>query len=179
MARHFVALLPPPPLAEAIDQLKRHFAETYGSQAALRSPAHVTLQPPFEWPEPEKSRLETTLATFAAGRPDCDIELTGFGAFAPRVIYVDVVPTAALAELQAALAATLAHDLGVVDAQARRRFVPHLTVAFRDLTPAAFRAAWPQFQERPFSARFTAHGIALLTHDGRRWQVECEYPFAP
>jgi 2'-5' RNA ligase len=56
-----------------------------------------------------------------------------------------------------------------------RPFVPHMTVAFRDLQPAQFRAAWPQFKARLFQGSFLASALTLLLHDGKRWQVFAEF----
>ncbi|MFN6233029.1 MAG: 2'-5' RNA ligase family protein, partial [Microcystis sp.] len=45
----FIALLPPPEVQEIATKIKVEFAEIYNSRAALKSPPHVTLQPPFRW----------------------------------------------------------------------------------------------------------------------------------
>ena len=53
---YFIALLPPVEVAEEVTEIKQFFARNYNSRAALKSPPHVTLQPPFAW---EVDRLET------------------------------------------------------------------------------------------------------------------------
>ncbi len=50
-----------------------------------------------------------------------------------------------------ALLSTLEEQLGLVDRVAKSRsFVPHITVAFRDLSKSNFRKAWSVYQEKQF-----------------------------
>jgi 2'-5' RNA ligase len=169
-SRYFLALIPPPEIQAEATALKQYFRENYRSQAALKSPPHITLQAPFTWPDQERDRLFTTLDTFRSSAASIPVHLSGFGAFPPRVIFLAVQHTSALMQLQAELSQYLAATLGIVDARSRDRpFHPHLTVAFRDLKPAAFRQAWPEFEQRPADYRFTASAIALLRHTGNAW----------
>ncbi len=177
-ALFFVALLPPSDLQAQLTIIKQEFWQTYQSRAALKSPPHVTLQPPFRWPEEAEGQLKACLLQFAQHYPPVSITLSGFGAFPPRVIYVDVVRRGLLMTIQPDLIDYMAATLGIEDKKSRnRRFAPHMTVAFRDLKPATFRCAWPQFQERDFSAEFLSTALTLLKHDGQQWQIFEEFPF--
>ncbi|MFS8807928.1 2'-5' RNA ligase family protein, partial [Synechococcus sp. R6-10] len=99
--RLFLALLPPPALQEQVTAIKQQFAEQFASQAALRSPPHITLVPPFEWPSSDLPALTGSLEAFAKQQTPVAIQLSGFGAFAPRVIFIHVVPSPELQQLQA------------------------------------------------------------------------------
>jgi 2'-5' RNA ligase len=174
---YFVALLPPPALQNEITAIKQEIWQRFGSRAALKSPPHITLQPPFQWPAERQGELEQALASFAAGRSPIPVHLQNFAAFAPRVIYIDVVRGAELMALQPALIAHLEATCGIADpvAKGRPQFIPHVTVGFRDLTTAAFHAAWAEFQDRPFAAEFMVPALTLLRYDGQRWQVVAEF----
>ncbi|PSR18407.1 2'-5' RNA ligase [filamentous cyanobacterium CCP3] len=175
--RFFVALLPPQAVQDEITAIKQEIWQRFGSKAVLRSPPHITLQPPFLWPLAEMSRLEQHLETLARPRPAVPVRLRGYSAFAPRVIYIDVVQTPGLMAVQAAIAAHLEKNCGIVDRVGKTRsFTPHVTVGFRDLSPAAFRRAWPEFEPRSFAAEFVAQALTLLRHDGQLWQVFSEFP---
>ncbi len=174
--RFFLALVPPAALADDIVALQQQFAATYQSRKALNSPPHITLQPPFLWPLAEQSVLVTTLQDFAQARSPVPVELDGFGAFPPRVIFLHPPPTPPLLALQRELQATCTQSLAI--APDPRPFRPHLTVAFRDLKPAAFRQAWPRFAEREFRAEFLARELTLLCHDGQRWQIARQFSLA-
>lgn len=176
-ARFFVALLPPQALQDDITAIKHDLRQRFDSQAALRSPPHITLQPPFQWPVTETNSLEHHLESWARTQPVVPIQLVGYSAFAPKVIYINVAQTAQLMAVQPAIAAYLENACGIVDRVGKtRRFIPHITVGFRDLTPAAFRRAWAEFEHRSFAAEFIAHSLTLLRHNGQIWQISNRFP---
>ncbi len=169
-SHYFLALIPPADIQADATALKHYFREHYHSQAALKSPPHITLQAPFTWPDEERDRLLTTLAAFRPSMLPVPLRLSGFGAFPPRVIFLAVKQTRELIQLQADLQTYLADTLGIIDPRSHERpFHPHLTVAFRDLKPAAFHQAWPEFAHKPAEYAFVATAIALLRHTGREW----------
>jgi 2'-5' RNA ligase len=87
-------------------------------------------------------------------------------------IYVDVVKSSALLELQQDLMNYFETNLGIVDRVSQTRsFVPHMTVAFSDLTEINFDAAWLEFKERSIYFEFTAASLTLLVHDNSQWNV--------
>lgn len=175
----FIALLPPLEIQQPITQIKQYFAEQYGSKQALKSPPHITLQPPFEWPVLEIPRLENCLAEFATHQFSIPVTLSGFAAFPPRVIYVNVIKTPALLAIHQNLAAYLEPTLGIIDPATKTRpFSPHITVAFRDLTRQNFKLAWPEFEHQSLNFEFTASQLTLLIHDGRGWQIHREFPLS-
>jgi 2'-5' RNA ligase len=174
----FIALVPPASIQTQVTAIKTEISQRFHSQAALKSPPHITLQPPFSRSLATLDTLQDGLATFAQTQTAIPIQLSGYKAFAPRVIYIDVVPEARLTACQVALQSTLATSLGLANPQGQRHgFTPHLTVGFRDLTPAAFDQAWAEFKHRSFEARFVAHTLTLLRHDGHRWQILSDFPF--
>ena len=157
LSRFFIALLPPQHIQDYANQVKQHFADNYASRAAQKSPPHITLQPPFEWVSGNIGLLEECLGDFARGRKFVPITLKGFAAFTPRVIYINVLKTPDLLTLQADLMAHVKVHLGISDPVSQTRpFVPHLTVAFRDLTKPNFKAAWLEFEQRQVDFDFVA-----------------------
>lgn len=180
MSRFFIALLPPQDIQEYANEIKQYFADKYACYSAKKSPPHITLQPPFEWADHSLSILETSLQAFAIQQPSIPITFNGFAAFPPRVIYIDVVKSQELLNLQTDLITHLETNLGIIDqVEKTRPFIPHLTVAFRDLTKQNFRTAWPEFVQRQFYSEYTATHLTLLLHDGNCWNIKSEFPFLP
>ncbi|MEH2446753.1 MAG: 2'-5' RNA ligase family protein [Nostoc sp.] len=180
MSRFFVALLPPQDIQDYANQIKQYFADRYASSGALKSPPHITLQPPFEWAYANLPLLEASLEEFASGQQPVAITLTGFDAFAPHVIYINVVRSQELLTLEADLMAYTESNLEIVDKVSKTRpFAPHMTVAFRDLTKQNFKAAWPEFEKRQLHFEFTADKLTLLLHDGKRWNIKSQFGFLP
>lgn len=176
--RFFIALVPPQEIQDYASEIKEYFAQTYNSRHAQKSPPHITLQPPFEWQLDNLPVLEQCLSTFALTRTPVPITLQGFGAFAPRVIYINVIKTPELLTLQNDLMIYLEASVGIVQPASKSRpFAPHMTVAFRDLTRQNFKVAWTEFQHRPLEFEFSASKLTLLIHDGRRWHISAEFPF--
>lgn len=158
--------------------IQKTFAVAYQSRKALNSPPHITLQAPFAWPlsslalNPPIEALTQGLGEWANDRTAVPIQLSGFGAFAPRVIYIKVQQTPELLNLYTQLQTYCAQVWSIQDTRVQSRpFVPHMTVAFRDLTRPNFHASWSIFQDRQFDSQFIATDMALLKHNGQCWQI--------
>jgi 2'-5' RNA ligase len=174
----FIALLPPPEIQSEVTQIKQYFAKNYDSRHALKSPPHITLQSPFKWLTSDLKRLDQSLKTFAAQQAGFPVTLSGFNAFPPRVIYIDVVKTPALMNLQNNLVTDLQDNLGDFNSRSNPdNFTPHMTVAFRDLSRKNFRVGWTEFQNKPIQFEFESSQLTLLIHTGKDWQVHQEYIF--
>lgn len=195
--RFFVALLPPVAITDYANGVIQELGDRFQTRTA-KAPPHVTLQPPFVWPMAQLADLERCLGAFAVNHTAVPVCLSGFGAFAPRVLYINVLKTAALMTLQAELAAELEQTLGIVDAKGKQRgFSPHMTVASRNLTPQVFKQAWSLLQARSpdpslnpssdpsldqspdqlLTQQFVGDRLTLLIHDGQQWQIQSEFRF--
>ncbi|HAT12792.1 MAG TPA: 2'-5' RNA ligase, partial [Microcoleaceae bacterium UBA11344] len=94
-------------------------------------------------------------------------------------IYVDVVKSPELLDIQKDLMSFVGENLGIGDRVSQPRpFVPHMTVGFRDLSKQNFEAAWLEFKGRSIFFEFTASELILLIHDGSQWNVGTEFLFA-
>ncbi len=176
--RFFVALLPPSDVQSEVNEVKGVMRDRFDSKAAFRSPPHITLHAPFEWPVSAIDRLQDSLSKFAYTQMPVPVSLDGFNAFSPHVIYIDVVKSTSLMTLHPKLITHLETDIALVSRQEHKRaYVPHLTVAFRDLKPNMFRKAWAEFQRQEFHADFTASHLSLLVYSGNLWTVKESYEF--
>jgi 2'-5' RNA ligase len=177
--RFFIALLPPQKVQQVANKIKQKFAEVYNSRAALRSPPHITLQPPFEWQIENLPKLEQKLTEFARSQVPIPMILDGFAAFKPRVIFINVVKTPELLEIQKLLMNELETSLAIVHEVSKNRpFSPHLTVGFRDLTKQNFYKAWDEFKEQQLYFEFLVPKLTLLIHNGKCWEINQEFCFA-
>lgn len=171
----FIALLPPVAIQSKATAVKHYFADVYRSKAALKSPPHITLQPPFNWELSRLTELKTVMANFARQQRSIPVILDGFAAFKPRVIYINVHRTPELLESHRKLMLQLL-SLNIVHNRAKSRpFAPHMTVGFKDLTKANFHRAWDEFKDKSFDAKFTASELTLLYHDGKKWEINAEF----
>jgi 2'-5' RNA ligase len=175
--KYFIALVMETPWQNEIMDLKKLVSENYKSKGALKSPAHITLQMPFEWADKKKSKLVEQLKLFAATQNSFEYELQNFDFFEPRVVFVNVVKNEQLENLQKALQTHLKLNLKLFASDGKLRgFHPHVTIGFRDLKSPQFYEAKKHFSERTFYAKITCNSIALLKHDGKVWEVEEAFP---
>lgn len=172
----FIALLPPQNVQQEATKIKEYFAKVYKSRAALKLPAHVTLQPPFKWNLEDLPLLEGCLQKFAETQSSVPMILDGFGSFRQRVIYINVIKNSELITIHQELLAHLEESLNIVDEIEKcRQFSPHLTVAYRDLTRDNFRKAWAEFESQKFYFEFAISKITLLIHNGKQWEINQEF----
>jgi 2'-5' RNA ligase len=175
----FIALLPPEEIQQFADRVKQHFAKVYSSTHALKSPPHITLQPPFSWQPEQLPILEEKLSKFARSRSPIPMVLDGFGAFKPRVIYINVLKEPELMAVQQELTNELEISLNIVHQPSKNRpFAPHLTVGFKDLSKQNFAKAWQEFQFQQLHFEFIVPKLTLLSHNGKRWEISREFSFA-
>jgi 2'-5' RNA ligase len=175
MQRYFIALIPPDDVQAYALEVIHSLSDRYRTSTA-KAPPHITLSPPFYWSPADYDRLEAQLVQFGQAHGEIPVQLLGFGAFAPRVLYLNVVRSPELLALQADLTNALEETLGIVDAHKSRPFAPHVTVASRRMTRSIFQQAWAELQPRCVEFSFTATAIVLLAHDGQRWQIQRQFP---
>jgi 2'-5' RNA ligase len=174
----FIALLPPPAVNIAVNEIKQHFATIYQSRAALKYPPHITLQSPFYWQYDLLSELTTILQQFAKTITPISIVLHNFAAFEPRVIYINVIKTPELLLVQNRLTSELKSSLKIVDRVSEKcSFIPHITVGFKDISKAYFFKALAEFQKQNLHFEFTADELTLLGYNGQKWEIIDNFAF--
>ena len=172
----FIALLPPKNVQVYANQIKQHFASVYKSKAALKSPPHITLQPPFNWDINNLTTLEQVLQKFAQSQGHIPLKLDGFSSFPPRVIYIDVEKNIELLNLQKNLVNYLESSLKIIDKRNKNRdFNPHLTVGFKDLSKTNFYKAWEEFKDKKVNFNFTVNKLTLLLHNQGKWEIKKDF----
>lgn len=174
---YFIALVPHNDLRMRIREIKDDLYETFGAGHALKSPAHITLQRPFKRGVADEAKIVTVLRKFAQVEKCFGIDLNGYGAFPPRVIYIKITDPDPVRKLHMRLKEVLINELDFSREEIMNAVQPHITVATRDLTAAAFSEAWPEFMNREFHGHFDAGSIFLLRHNGRNWDIFREFPF--
>lgn len=173
---YFLALVLPPHLDEKVLGYKKEMQEKYGCKVGLKSPAHITLVPPFWMEEEKEAALENNMEQLAATLPEFSLSTADFSAFKPRTIFVAVAESDALQALKTKTDAFFRRSDYKMKFE-NRPFHPHITIATRDLHKKDFAEAWPLFQSKEFRETFGAAGISLLKHNGRTWDVVYTAPF--
>ncbi|HUC79819.1 MAG TPA: RNA 2',3'-cyclic phosphodiesterase [Flavisolibacter sp.] len=177
MQMFFAAIVLPDSLNEKILAYKKWMQEKYGCRVALKSPAHITIVPPF-WTEPaNKEALQQDLQTISNDITSFRLQTDGFSAFKPRTIFVAVKENEDLRQVKKT-SDNFLHQTNYGIKIETRPFHPHITIATRDLHKKDFAEAWPHFENKAFEETFEATGISLLKHNGRIWEVVFTSRFA-
>ena len=168
---YFVAIICPPSVDKKVLQYKHWMKEQFGCTVALKSPAHITLIPPF-WLEDEKeTALTVTLQSFSSDMDTLVIRLNGFSHFGRRVLFVKVNENPALEEIKKQVENHFSKVFNDTIKKDDRPFHPHVTIANRDIKPSDFLTAWEYFSKKEFNEIFYVNVISLLKLCQGKWKV--------
>jgi len=173
---YFFGILPPFNIAAELNEIKKEFAEKYESLKALKSPAHITIIPPFFANDTFENAIESKVSAFVKHCSHIPVTLNGFGQFNEKVIFVELEKNETLSTFYYSFSAFFT-GLGFEITSMNKFFHPHVTVAFRDLSHENFRKAWTQYEKKEFKDSFTATGIHLFKHKDEFWHVIKEFNF--
>jgi 2'-5' RNA ligase len=167
---YFLAILPAVEVSEEVTGFKEYLAVHFGARHALKSPPHITLFPPFRWPDAGLELLCAVLGDFAALRRPFELSVKDFNCFDERVLFVDVELCLELEALERALASFLEDSIGLAKKQ-NFGFHPHMTIANRDLNERNFSMARDYFFAQCYRRTFSVESICCLKYDGNLWEV--------
>ena len=170
MKMFFIALLLPEELNEKVRVYKKYMQERYGCSVALRSPAHITLVPPFWFDENNELSLVQSLENFEFG-PGFTLTTHHFSSFPPRTIFIALDPSDELNHLKERSDLHFRQS-GLAIPTDARPFHPHITIATRDLHKKNFHESWAYFKDRNFMHSFRVERLSLMKHNGSIWEVE-------
>jgi 2'-5' RNA ligase len=167
---YFLAILTPQEVNAKVLEWKYYMREHFGCVVAMRSPAHITLIPPFWMNEELTASLESDAHSFSEQQISFKIELENFDAFRPKVIFLHVKPTEHLDKLRSELESHLLSQEKYPIKRETRPFHPHITIANRDLLRKDFAEAFGHFRKIAYRQSFMANEIVLLKHMGGEWE---------
>ena len=168
----FIAIVPPSPLMEKLMRIKEDFSNEFKTLAALRSPPHITLHMPFKLTENGEAILIEKLSYQLNGISPFEIKLVNYGAFPPKVIYIDVEPNEELARVHSVVKETMRNDFNFLNQDYKDKpYHPHTTIGFRDLRKREFERAWEKYKQLKFEESFNVRNVCLLKHNGKIWEI--------
>lgn len=168
-ALYFIAIVLPEPVATRIRMIQEYIATHFESKAALRSPPHITLVAPFYADDAGVQRIAEVL-TFIKKEHSLNIHLRGFDHFGRKVVFVHVDADLQLSGLASQLARSLI-DAGLDVKEETREYHPHVTVAFKDLTPRMYAHVWDYVQSVEIDEVVVVDRITLLRLQEGRWTI--------
>ena len=171
---YYVATVCPEQINEKIQKLKQWMKDRFGCVVAMKSPAHITLIPPFWFLIEREHELVNAVQTFTNPSLPVKIELEGFSHFRKKVLFVQVKENASLGELKGGTEKYFSGKFGAIFKKDDRAFHPHITVANRDMKPSHFEQAWGHFSNMIFEESFSSNSISLLKLNPGKWTIIAE-----
>lgn len=171
MKLYFAAIVLPEALINEINVFKNLMLERWGCKAGLKSPAHITLIPPFWMDEALEATLLRDLDALCKNNAPFTISTNNFAAFKPRTIFIQPVLHEPLKNLKATVDTFCKTHAPYGAKGDTRPFHPHITIATRDLHKRAFAEAWPLFENKKYCVTFEAKGLGILRHNTKTWDV--------
>src|SRR5688572_16921578 len=168
---YYVAIICPPELDDRIHDYKLWMKENFGSKAALRSPAHITIIPPFFLEKEKETLLIKVMDDFISVQDPIQIELAGFDHFGKKVIVVKVQDNPQLQQLKSDADIYFSHHFKKEIKKEARSFHPHISIANRDIPQGEFNRAWDHFKEKKLDETFPARSLSLLKLSPGKWNV--------
>jgi 2'-5' RNA ligase len=176
MPLYYIAIVLPEPLQSDITAFKTDIHQRFGAKIALKSPAHITLFPPFRWESTDENALKTALMNFSSQyfleKGPLSISLKNFGFFRKSTVFIQPDSNENLNLMRAELLNYLSMHLNLRDEKdAGRPYHPHVTIVNRDISEVDFEIIWAEYANRTFSGQFVVDGITLLKKGDVRWEI--------
>jgi len=172
---YYIAVILPEPVQSEITQFKLEAQKLFNSSKALNSPAHITLVPPFKIEGKYETILKKYLDDTLRGKKSIYAQLNGWGKFDRHAIYIKVEEEPRLTQLRNLLLERYEQFLDKNRNYDKKKFVPHVTVAFRDIKKDIFDEVWKYFSAKKYFRVVKLQDIAILKHNGRKWQIFYTY----
>lgn len=170
-------VLPEPAYSFVIEQ-QNYIASTWGPRHALRTPPHLTLIEPLALSANEITIIESLCSKAAASHTAFHIRVCGYGAFVPRVVFINPIIPTDLIQLQSEMRTKIQEIIpDVLKKYEERTFHPHITVAHRDMNTDQFEMMWGYFENLKLDLEFTIDRFHILGHRSTGWEVDHEFIF--
>lgn len=170
---YFIAIVPPEDICKEITAFKIDMENRFLSKHALKVLPHITLKAPFKIPVIDHERVVEWFCKTEINVSPFQQRLEGFGAFDNKqkpVIFVQPVINDDLKNLQRQVLYSFGKTFQETQiVKTELDFKPHITIAYRDLSPLLFHKAWSEYRLKKYSALFEVKQFQLFQHNGKAW----------
>jgi 2'-5' RNA ligase len=143
----YLAIECPAEINEQVEAMKDYMDDKFGCKAAKKSPAHLTIVPPFRAEDELQTDLLNFIQTFNMGLVPFNIRMKNYGQFADRVLFIDVEgPNTPLIELEKECMLEFSEKFPGIIFGMKPEFNPHVTIATRDIPAGALATAREYFE---------------------------------
>ncbi|MCP2037078.1 2'-5' RNA ligase family protein [Chryseobacterium sp. HSC-36S06] len=144
MSLYFIAVVPHKELRKKAKLYSKDFAERFYSLGSYKNFPHITLIKPFSFDEYKEDELVDKFSEMDLKTTSFIVDLNDFGCFPNKnnpVIFITPENKEELQKLYDEVQPKM-------NFHSYAKLTPHLTVAYRDLSPENFSLAWEEYQSK-------------------------------
>jgi len=168
---YYLAIVLPEHINKKVAHWKNYMLEKYNCKVGLKSPAHITIIPPFWMEEKEEDEFAKAVDDIAKDLAPFLLKPKTFSAYKHRPIFIDVATNEQLNEVKKKVDTYFQHHKNLPVKIDTRPFHPHITIATRDLFKKSFYEVWPLFEREKFEEEWTVNSLSILRHNKKNWDV--------
>jgi 2'-5' RNA ligase len=175
---YLTALLPPSDIEQREHILKKEISEKYGTKVAIKKPAHITIIPPF-WSDTDHiEKLFPALESTCQKIEPFSIRLNGINHFNQHTVFIKVEENESIQRLYQKLALSLIPNTWMsLKHFPFKKLTPHMTLAYRDLSPETFNLIWNVYKDLEFKEEFSVTKLDILKLVNGLWTKHSSFKF--
>lgn len=169
---YLLAILPPTDLSAQIDSIRKECSEKFEVYKALKPPVHITLYRPIFMEESFEKKFSTLMKEIGYSVKPFVQKLENFDEFNSQVVCIKALKNPELINLRQSIVSVFRkHRIDPKETTGSLPFIPHITIAYRDVLPEVFPLVWHEYKDRKFKKQFLIDHFTLLKHDKKQWNI--------
>jgi 2'-5' RNA ligase len=174
---HFIGVLIPDPPAAVLQNCREWMRAQYGCKSGYSTPVHITLIPPFHLDDrfsaaDVQKAVQNAAQVWKKSGNSLTCSIDGFGTFSGRTLFAHIEPSAGWEKLRDTVYGEIFRQCPRTVRRDSRPFVPHLTVANRDIPEGAAAAALVHFSELNLKESFPVDNITVFIRSTGKWLTD-------
>lgn len=175
---HFIGAPVSLDLEDLVNDCRDWMSNNFACKSGHGTPPHITLLAPFSLPRgfSDGDVFETAAVAFSECFQKNVIpfaaEISGFGAFAERTLFLNVMDSKNWQDAHSIFAKKFSANILSQVKKSARKFFPHLTIANRDIPPGTMDEALRHFSELDFKSKFDLNVICVYARNSNGGWIE-------
>lgn len=174
MRKYFLAVVPPVHISTEIIAFQKNIEQLFGATHAQKVPPHITIIPPFDCAENKLIDFTEKIVSFLNNKSTVDITLylDNFQRFESRTLFVDVAKNEPFEKLCKELKLLFNQQKITKSRVEKHYFIPHITLANKDIKKRDFKLLWEDFKERTYQRNFELDCLVVLELKDGVWIIK-------
>lgn len=172
--KYFLAVLPPANISAEILGFQKKLEVKFGAVHAQKVMPHITVIPPFNGTADNINSFHQNLKHYLKNLENkpIQIQLDNFQRFDNRTLFVDVAKNEKFELLCKSIKLLFNAEKIIPQRVEKHFFVPHITIANKDLKKKDFKLAWEMIQkEKKFERNFELEEFSLFKSKDKKWEI--------